>query len=95
MMMRERSREGGKGEGGVGENKGEVEKIGEYEGEVCKESVADDVNASAEGLHKNVRSWSDEMINLMPCKMYFDNMHKIFTNWLNLSFPDSMSTCYS
>ena len=53
--------EGGKEEGGDGNRaggkgkRGEGEKIGEYEGEVCKESAADDVNASAEGLHKNVR----------------------------------------
>ena len=53
--------EGGKWEGGDGNRaggkgkRGEGEKIGEYEGEVCKESAADDVNASAEGLHKNVR----------------------------------------
>ena len=55
----------GKVDGGD-RGKGEKGKIGEYEGEVCK-SVADDVNAWAESLHKNVRPWTDL------------NQHRIFT----------------
>ena len=53
--------EGGEEGGEDGEGGDEGGKIAEYEGEVCKESAADDVNASAEGPCKNVRPWNDDI----------------------------------